>query len=87
MDILGIGLPSRIYSAVSEVDLQLVVSATVKGISNFPLVKFVYILHGAETGIFKGFSESLREDHPEWFVWIVRFLYMVTFPIVIIYID
>ena len=62
----------RHKTALSALSVSSVVSSTVKGFVGFFCDKLLVVLRSAETGIVWGFCESIWEEYPTWFEWLVR---------------
>ena len=70
--IVVVGLLTRLKEVLNDMSVQVAVTSTFKAFFGFFFDKLFVILFGAETGVMVGFCESLWEDRPEWFVWLVR---------------
>ena len=74
--IVGLGLLTKVKTALSEIDVKGVVSSTTKGLSSFFFDNLFTVLFSTEIGLVGGFCESLWQEHPPWFPGLARaFLY------------
>ena len=76
--IVAVGLLTRLQEALSSMNLRTLVTGFFRKASSFFWDQSISLVFSAEIGLVEGFSESLWEQHPPWFPWVVRVVVYTT---------